>query len=236
MNTMRTLLASALTLIAGCLLQAADSKPIARVIAVQEIETDDPSGYASWVAKSNEATKAKLGIDTYIHVYVSGYDGVRSGSVRSMTIADSVAALARNAAAMENDPALLENREHLRGIRKLGSRTLYQAVRYDGANKNGSTLTTLAMVTDEPGYLKALDQLRALMDQKGMKDAKINAYRVMAGRTTHTHRVTINIPSQERLAAMLDWLGTDPQMAEWLAASSKFRTVVSNGTAREITK
>ena len=96
--------------------------------------------------------------------------------------------------------------------------------------------TTLVTVTDEPGYVNALNQLRSLFDRAGMQDAKINFYRVLAGRTNHSHRVTINTPSQERLAALLDWVGTDPQMAEWLASSAKFRTVVSNSTAREITK
>lgn len=236
MNTPRSLFAFALIVLAGGLLQAADPKPATRVIAVQEIETDDPTGYATWVAKSNEATKVKLGIENYIRVYVTNYDGTRTSSVRAVTMADSVSALTKNAAAMENNPAIIENRDHLRSIRKLGSRILYQGVRFDGTHKNASTFTTLVTVTDEPGYTNALNQLRSLFDRAGMQDAKINFYRVLAGRTNHTHRVTINTPSQERLAALLDWLGSDPQMAEWLASSAKLRTVVSNSTAREITK
>jgi len=113
---------------------------------------------------------------------------------------------------------------------------LYQAVRFDGTNKNGYVYTTLAAVTDEAGYLKSLDGLRAVLDRGGFKDTKINVYRALAGRTTHTHRVAISVPSAERLAALLDFLASDAPTAEWLASAAKFRTVVSNSTAREITK
>ncbi|MBI4623407.1 MAG: hypothetical protein HY736_09360 [Verrucomicrobia bacterium] len=83
---------------------------------------------------------------------------------------------------------------------------------------------------------KALDQLRVIFDASGLKDAKINAYRVLAGRTDHTHRIAISAPSPERLAAFLDLMANNQQLAEWVANSAKYRTVVANSTAREITK
>ena len=234
-NTYKVL-ASLMTLLAACYLHAADSKPVTRVISIQDVETDDPSGYAAWVATSNAVAKSKLGIETYIHVYVSTYDGEKTNTVRAVIAADSVAAMTKAGAALENDPALAETRDHLRSMRKLGARVLYQGLRFDGTYKNGSVYTTTANVSDEAGYLKALDQLRALFDAHGLQDAKINAYRVAAGRTNHTHRITISVESNERLAALLDFTGTDPQMAEWLAGAAKLRTVVGNGTSREITK
>ena len=229
-------IASVMTLLAACLLQAADSKPVARVISIQDITTDDASGYAAWVSKANEVVKAKLGIDTYQHVYVSSSDGERTGSVRTVTAAESVAALTKNAAALEDDPAIREIRDRLRGIRKFGARVLYQGVRFDGTHKNAYVYTTTAMVSDEAGYLKALDGLRALFDSHGFQDAKINAYRVLAGRTNFSHRVTLSLPSNERLAALLDFVATDGSMAEWLAGAAKFRTVVTSSTAHDITK
>lgn len=236
MKIIRPVLASLATLLAACLVHAADMKPIARVMSVGEIETDDPSGYATWIAKTNEIAKAKLGVDDYIRVFQSVYDGHGTNRVRVVTSAASVAELTKNALALENDPAALQNREHLRVIRKQGARVLYQAVRFDGVIKNASTYTTLAVVTDEAAYLKALDQLRSIYDSLGLKDAKINAYRTMAGRTDHTHRISISAPTPERLAAFIDLAGTNPQVAEWMASSAKLRTVVSNMTAREITK
>jgi len=159
MKTYGIVLASLLTLLAACLVRAADMnmKPIARVMSLVEIETDDPTGYAMWIAKTNEIAKAKLGVDDYIRVYQSVFDGHGTNRVRAVSSAASVAEMTKNAMALENDPAMLQNREHLRVIRKQGPRVLYQAVRFDGTVKNASVYTTLAMVTDEAGYLKALD-------------------------------------------------------------------------------
>ena len=64
----------------GGLLHAADSKPIARVISLLEIETDDPSGYAKLMTDYNQAAKAKLGIDNYVRIYESVVDGRRERS------------------------------------------------------------------------------------------------------------------------------------------------------------
>lgn len=236
MKTPRWLLASLVTLFAACLAHAADSKPVARVMSIVEIETDDPSGYATWLAKTNQIAKAKLGVDNYLRVYQSVFDGHSSTRVRAVSSAASVAELMKNAATLENDPEARELRDHLRGLRKQGARVLYQAVRYDGPVKNSWVYTTLATVTDEAGYLKALDQLRAIYDGLGMKDARISAYRVMAGRTDHTHRISISLPSAERLAMFIDLAGSNPQAQEWIANSAKYRTVVSNLVSREITK
>lgn len=236
MKTTRKVWASLATLLAVCLLHAADSKPIARVISLLEIETDDPSGYARLMTEYNQAAKAKLGIDNYVRIYESVVDGRKSGRVRAVVSAASVTELTKNNQLLESDLAILQNREHLRLIRKTGSRTLYQAIRFEGTDKNGSLYNTLANVTDEPGYLKALDQLRSIFDANGMKDAKINAYRILAGRTDHTHRINISTPSPERLAAFKDLMANNQQLADWLANSAKYRTVVSNTTSREITK
>ncbi len=149
MTTSRKVLASLGALLAACLLHAADSKPIARVIAIQEVITDDPTGYNVWVGKANEIVKAKLGIDQYIRVFQSNFDGEKTNTIRTVTAAESVAAMTKNAAAIENDPALIELRDHYRQIRKLGARVLYQAVRFDGTPKNGSVFSTTANITDE---------------------------------------------------------------------------------------
>lgn len=225
-----------LTLLAVCALRAADSKPISRVIAIQEVTTDDPAGYAIWVGKANEIVKAKLGIDPYIRVYQSNFDGEQTNTIRTVTAAESVAALTANAAKLEGDPALVELREHYRNIRKLGARVLYKAVRFESAPKNAFVFSTTVVITDEPAYLTAADQLRTLMDKGGFQDAKINIYRVIAGRTDHTHRISIVAPSNDRLAAMIDWTASSPELQTWFASVAKIRTTIGNTTAREITR
>ena len=236
MKNARKVFASFVALLAVCLMQAADSKAVARVMAITDIETDDAAGYAAWQSQANAIIKAKLGIDTYYHVYVTNFDGAKSGSVRSVVSAESVAALVKNNAAIAADPELRAIVDHTRAIRKTGARVLAQGIRFDGTVKGGYVYTTTLRVTDEAGYLKALDGLRAVFDAKGFPDAKINAYRVLAGRTNYTHRVSISVPTNARLAAMLDLLAGDAQMAAWLAETAKYRTVVGNMTAHDIIK
>lgn len=236
MKTTRKVLASIVALLAACLVQAADMKPVARVTVITDIETEDIGGYVAWVAKANEFVKAKVGVDTFYHVYTTNFDGTKTSSVRLVSSAESVVALNKIATAINGDPAFREITDRYRAIRKNGARVLNQGVRFDGSYKDAWVYTTLLKVTDEAGYLKALDGLRALFDAKDLKDAKINAYRVLAGRTNYTHRVSISVPTSDRLAAMMDFLASDASMAAWLADTAKYRTVVSNTTAHDVTK
>lgn len=236
MKSTRKVWASLVTLMAACLLQAADSKVPARVISILEVETEDPSGYATWIAEYNKIAKARLGVDTYLRVFQSQLDGTKSARVRVSTAGKSAAEVMKHSEALQSDPAIRELVDHLRPIRQLGGRTLYQAVRFDGTDKGAWIFSTLAVVNDEAGYLQSLDQLRTILDGAGLRDAKINVYRIIAGRTNHSHRINIVLPSSERLAAFLDFVGTNAKGAEWVASAAKFRTVVANGTSREITK
>lgn len=237
MKSAHKILASLVTLCAVCCLHAAGSSS-ARVISILDIETDDPSGYARWIKEYNEAAKAKLGLDNYLRVFQTTHDGrATPARVRVVTAAPTVSELMKNARMIEDDPAILKNRRHLDLIRKTGARVLYQSVRFDGASVSGAhNYNTLLNLTDEPAYLKAIEQLRAIFDQNGFKDVKISVYRALAGRSDHSHRVTLSTPNGERLAAFLDFVATNPQAAEWLASTAKIRTVVANTISREITQ
>ena len=70
----------------------------------------------------------------------------------------------------------------------------------------------------------------------GLQDAKIGVYRAIAGRYDHSHRITISLPSPERLAAFLDLAASNSQLLDWLKSTASLRTVVANSTSREITK
>src|SRR5215212_10379972 len=192
MKTTRKVWASLLTLCVACLVHAADMKPIPRVLSILDVETDDPSGYAIWISQYNDIAKAKFGVERFVRVFESVNDGRKTSSVRAVAAASSVAELTKNSAALEADPGIMQLRAHMAGMRKSGARVLYQAMRYDGPIKGSANYNTLAVVNDEPGYLKAIDQLRTIFDANGLKDAKIAVYRVIAGRTDHTHRITIS--------------------------------------------
>jgi hypothetical protein len=175
------------------------------------------------------------GLDSYIRLYVGESAGKDTGQVFAVIASDSFATMSANDQRTVEEPALIESRSHLNTVRSLGPRVLLKAVRFDGTHAGAWLFNTRIVASDEPGYLNALNDLRKLLDDRGMKDIKINTYRVVAGRDTYTHLVSLNAPSAERLALMMDTMVSDAGIGGWIAGSAKFRTVVNNGTYREIT-
>lgn len=231
------LLASVLAIATTGLSQAAaPAKPALPVISIQQIDTDDSTVYATLIAQNNAAVKEKTGKDHYIRVYVGQQAGKDSGAVFAVAAAESFAALTKSGEIVQAEPAVIENRAHLNAVRKLGPSSMLKAVRWDGTHAGAYLLNTYAVLSDEAAYLAALNELRALFDSHDLKDAKINAYRVQVGRDDYTHLISINCPSAAVRAALMDAMSSEPWAAQWLASAAKFRTVVRNGTFREITR
>jgi len=232
--------AALLPLFAACSAIAADNagaKSVSQlpVASVQAVTTEDPSGYATWVAKGNESFKAAGGPDRFTHVYQGIVAGAESGMVFAVRFADSVSALTKTTGALMKMPERQEIGEHLAAIRKLGPSSMVKAVLYEGGYDAEWLYITDSQVKDEAAYLAGLGELRRLFDSHGLKDAKINAFRVIAGRSDHSHEVIISAPSEERIAAVLDTI-SEPWMAEWQASVANARTVVANGIYKEISK
>ena len=217
---------------------AAEGAPTATnnlpVIGIQEIETDAPESYAMLVAQNNKTMKDKFGLDNYIKVFVGESAGPDSGKVFAVSSAESFSKMAANWTAFDQELSLVKARVDMNRVRKLGANVTYKAVRFDGRNESSFVYNNRVMVTDEAGYLTALDGLRALLDAHDFKDAKINCYRVVSGRTDFSHLVSINCPSRERRAAMMDAISSEPWASEWIFNAAKYRTVVSNGTYRQL--
>jgi hypothetical protein len=203
------------------------------VITIQEVETDSPEDYAMWIAKSNKAIYDAFNIENTTKVFLGQAAGEDSGKVFAVQTGESFSKMAANAQAFEKDPGLLKLRAGMNQVRKLGKQTQYKAVRWDGRADSSAVYNTRAVLSDEAAYLKALDGLRTLFDANNLKDVKINCYRVVAGRTDYTHLISLNCPSIDRRAAMMDAL-SEPWAQEWIATVGKNRTVISNGTYREL--
>ena len=214
---------------------SAPAAPKMPVVFVQTVSTEDPSGYATWVAKGNEQFKAAGGPEQFTHVYRGVIAGEDSGKVYAVRFGDSCEILSGQTAALMKSPAHAEIGAHLDVIRKLGPSFLLKAVYFEGGYGGEWLYITDAQVKDEPGYVKAMGDLRALFDSHGLKDIKINVYRVIAGRSNHSHEVVISAPTEERSAVLMDSI-TAPWMADWLAGLAKVRTVVANGIYRDISK
>jgi hypothetical protein len=228
-------------LFAVCLAAAADdaatksAAPMLPTATVQAVSTEDSSGYATWIAKSNEAFKAAGGPENFTHVYEAVVAGDETGMVFAVRFGSSAVELAGNTNALMKVAASSDVREHLRGIRKLGAAEMLKAVRFDGGYPGEWLFITDVLVKDEAAYAKSIDELRGLLDGHGLKDAKINVFRVVAGRSNHTHEVVISTPAHERVAALIDATG-EPWFGEWAAGVTANRTVVSNAVLHEISK
>jgi uncharacterized protein (DUF1330 family) len=228
-------------LFAVCIAAAADegatkaAAPMLPTVSVQAVTTDDSSGYATWIAKSNEAFKAAGGPENFTHVYEGVVAGDETGMVFAVRFGSSAVELAGNSSAIMKVAAASEVREHLTAIRKLGAAQMMKAVRFEGGYPGEWLFITDVQVTDEAAYARSIDALRGLLDSHGLKDAKINVFRVVAGRKDHSHEVVISTPSHERVAALID--GTmEPWFADWVRTVASNRTVVSNGVYHEISK
>jgi hypothetical protein len=124
----------------------------------------------------------------------------------------------------------------MKALRKLGPSYLYKGVRVEEGYENGAVFNTGITVTDEATYLKALDDLKAIFVANGFKDIRVNLWRLVAGRTVSTHLVVIELPSQTRVAELLDALADQALLKEWNVGAAKIRTSNMNGSYHEITK
>lgn len=220
----------------ACPARAGFAAPINRVLAVLEVESADPSGYAHWIGEGNKVAKEKLGLERYQQVLQGVYEPEK-GSRRLWVVrsAESVAQLTKNSAALADDIRRQKLYEHFNPIRTTHGMVLYQGLYYERSVPNGHSLVTRMNVTDEAGYVAASKEIRALYDKAGFKDVTLAIYRMIAGRTDFTDIAVVTAPSAERLAEFLDASQRDTAVREWVAKSGKFRAVVSNVTHRNIT-
>jgi hypothetical protein len=205
-------------------------------IVIQQVTSEDSEVYATLLARNNEIAKEKLGFENYFRIYLGVTAGADTGELFVVTAGDSFATLSKNTTAVFALPELIERRGQLDAVRTLGPQTSWKAVRWGGTHNGAWIYNSWVSVSDEAAYLAAIDELRKVLDGLGFEDCHMNVYRAVAGRSDATHFVSVNTPSAERLAANLDAISNDPAIAKWFISSAKLRTVIRNGTYREITK
>jgi uncharacterized protein YbaA (DUF1428 family) len=211
----------------------ADTKP---AMVVQVVTTDDPEAYSTALAKANTLIKAKAGFDRLRHVWVGDLAGENANVVFAVSQFPSAAAVEQLNAKLKDDPEIKAFLADLKAIRHLGPAFLYKAVRYEGTYEGGAVFNTSIACTDEDAYVKALDGLKAIFEANGFKDARVNLWRLAAGRTTSTHLVVIALPTRVRVGELLDAISDQGLLKEWNVEAAKIRTTVRNGTYHEITK
>ncbi len=237
-NQTRLLLASAILALAFGPLRA-DPKP---TLVVQNVTAADPDAYATVLAKANALIKARTGAERLRHLWVGDFAGPGSHTLVVTSLFDSAAASAALTEKFKNDAEMNAVLKEFKGIRTLGASYLYKAVRFEGLHDNGAVFVTDLTCSDEDAYAKALDGLKAIFDANGFKDAKLNLFRIAAGRgpaatADHsTHMVVISEPSQARLLEFIDAIQDKGLLKEWNVTAAKLRTSDGNSTWHEITK
>jgi len=211
----------------------ADTKP---ALVVQVVQTDDSDAYVDAITKVNALVKARTGIERLRHVWMGDFAGDDSHGIFVVSEFPSAAAIYTTQDKLKDYPEMDALLTRLKGLRHLGASYLYKAVRYDGSYEGGAVFNTTIKCSDEAAYLKALDGLKAILVANGFKDAKVNLWRMVSGRTESTHLVVIALPTDARVGELWDSLTDKELLADWYVAAAKLRTSLHNGSYREITK
>ena len=90
MKTTPMLVASFLTLLVACSVQAADPKPANRVVSILDVQTDDPIGYAIWMKRYNEIAKAKLEVEKAQKTVQERQRAIERSQRRMTELADAI--------------------------------------------------------------------------------------------------------------------------------------------------
>lgn len=233
MKTKLICLLSAVYLMAFGMMSAADTKP---TLVVQAVQTDDADAYTTLLAKANGLIKARTGIEKLRHAWTGDFAGENSHGTFVVSQYDSAAAVEAVNAKLKDYPEMTAVLAEFKKIRHLGPSYLYKAVRYEGMYEGGAVFNTGMVCTDEAAYASALDGLKAILDANGFKDAKLNLWRIIAGRSTTTHLVVLALPTSARVGELLDALSDKQLLKDWSVGAAKIRTTVNNGTYHEITK
>ncbi|MEO6002040.1 MAG: hypothetical protein ABIZ04_20735 [Opitutus sp.] len=205
-------------------------------LVVQVVMTDDANAYAEKIVQANALIKAKTGLERLRHVWVGDLAGESSNTVFAVSQFASAAAAGQLQDKLQNDAESKAFMAELKAMRKLGPAYLYKGVRMEGMYEGGAVFNTAIVCTDEDAYAKSLDGLKAIFVAHGFKDAKLNLWRLAAGRSDTTHLVVISLPSQTRVGELLDAISDQALLKEWNVGAAKIRTTVRNGTYHEITK
>jgi hypothetical protein len=211
----------------------AEPKP---ALVVQVVTTDDADAYATKITKANALLKAKLGYEKLRHVWVGDLAGDSSQNVYAVSEFPSAAAVSQLQEKLKDDPEIKAFLGELKPMRKLGAAYLYKAVHLEGTYEGGAVFNTSITCTDEDAYVKALMELKSIIEAHGFKDARVNLWRLVAGRTVATHLVVIALPTSTRVGELLDAISDEALLKEWNVGAAKIRTTVQNGTYHEITK
>jgi hypothetical protein len=100
---------------------------------------------------------------------------------------------------------------------------------------NAATMRVVVVqTTDVAGYVKAMEDGKALLKKKG-SSAQIHVWVARyAGTEAGNVVVSVEYPNMETLAKDENTMRTDPELSGWLGSLSKYRKIVSDSIYEEL--
>jgi hypothetical protein len=103
------------------------------------------------------------------------------------------------------------------------------------ASEAAVSRVVVVQATDAAGYVKSIEQGKALLKAKG-GTGSIRVWRARwAGNNAGAVVVTIEYPSLEALAKDDAKMASDPELKAWIQGLDKFRKIVSDSIYEEMT-
>ncbi|HEY1792267.1 MAG TPA: hypothetical protein VGG34_05070 [Opitutaceae bacterium] len=230
--TLRTLKVLASLLIIGCVARGATDDQARLPVIVGSAYPNQASGsLVSAISRTDAAAKASTGRGRLMRLYQGVVAGPDTGKYYATIEADSFADI--TAATNLAHKLLARETADAAFFTWHGGSVALKAEYYEGDYDGEWVYLTFAHVTNDPAYLQAMRDGRVLFDAHGLKDIKINLYKVSLGRSEVTHEVAICAPTEERIHALMDAMSA-PWIAGWLSSLPKMRSIVSNGLYHDI--
>ena len=198
-------------------------------LQVVTINTDDVSGYLSWVESSAPVMAGVFNNPGAIGACVPVQGAEQEGDVFWFSTANSHEAMF---SVDPSNPTIANETAKAASLREVRARDIYSILKAGRPLADGATWAAwnLLIKTDEPSrYVAAIADLEDATQANGLEDVTFSAFRINTGEWAGLIMASVAAPTPQRLGALFDSL-SEPWAAERLAGMSGFREYVRGWT------
>ncbi|MEE2792179.1 MAG: hypothetical protein VX453_11150 [Acidobacteriota bacterium] len=198
-------------------------------LQVVTINTDDVSGYLSWVESSAPVMAGVFNNPGAIGACVPVQGAEQEGDVFWFSTANSHEAMF---SVDPSNPTIANETAKAASLREVRARDIYSILKAGRPLADGATWAAwnLLIKTDEPSrYVAAIADLEDATQANGLEDVTFSAFRINTGEWAGLIMASVAAPTPQRLGALFDSL-SEPWAAERLARMSGFREYVRGWT------
>ena len=185
-------------------------------LQVVTINTDDVSGYLSWVESSAPVMAGVFNNPGAIGACVPVQGAEQEGDVFWFSTANSHEAMF---SVDPSNPTIANETAKAASLREVRARDIYSILKAGRPLADGATWAAwnLLIKTDEPSrYVAAIADLEDATQANGLEDVTFSAFRINTGEWAGLIMASVAAPTPQRLGALFDSL-SEPWAAERLA-------------------